>query len=195
MPASAQQIKWTHDTAHCKAIFKVGHDNNIGMVTGWFNKIISILKYDGKDLSKAKVTATIFTESLNTGTEFRDQHLRSDHFFDVEKFPQMKFRSSSIAPSGAGKFRMTGELEIKGKKKTVTFDCVGPKGPVVGDNGVTRIGVVATTHLKRQDFDFKWNREVSPKVLMVGDDVDIILEMEYLKAAKPGDTQPQNPPR
>lgn len=181
--ARAQQPsqKWTHDAAHCKAIFRVGHDSGVGCVTGWFNKMLSSLEFDGKNLATAKVRTTIFTESLTTGSDIRDRHLKTDHFFDVEKYPSMKFRSSSITPVAPGKFKMTGELEIKGRKKTVTFDCVGPKGPVLGDNDQTRIGVIATTKLNRKDFDVAWNREVSPGIFMVGDDVDVTLEMEYLK--------------
>jgi polyisoprenoid-binding protein YceI len=182
-PAYAQQTKWTQDNQHSKAIFRVSHDN-IGLVTGWFSRLFSSVRYDGKDLTKASVSATVFVDSLNTGTEFRDQHLKSDHFFDLAKFPDMTFKSTKIVPSGSGKFKMTGDLKIKGKTKSVTFDCVGPKGPVTGDNERVRIGVVASTRLKIKDFDFNWNREVSPGVFMVGDDVEITLEMEFLKAER-----------
>ncbi len=181
LPADGEEIRWAHDIPHSKAIFRVGHDNGIAPVTGWFNRMVSFLKYDGKDLKSASVTAIILVDSLNTGDQARDQHLRSEHFFDAAKYPQIGFKSTSIKPITPGKFRMTGDLQIKGKTKSVTLDCIGPKGPLKGDQGIARLGITATTHVNRKDFDMSWNREVSPAVFMVGDDVEITLEMEYVK--------------
>ena len=182
LPVKAQSL-WLQDNPHSKAMFCVGHDN-IGSVTGWFNNMNSTLKYDGKNLKTAAVSAKIFVSSLNTGFEMRDQHLRSANFFDQQKYPEITFQSTSITPGPANKFKMTGDLTIRGKKKSVTLDCIGPKGPVVGDNEKTRIGIKASTRLNRRDFDFNWTREVSPGVFMVQDDVDVTLELEYVQLGK-----------
>lgn len=172
---------WVQDTPHCKAIFKVGHDNNITSVTGWFSRVTGTLTYDGKNLKDASVEARILVDSLSTGNEARDQHLLSENFFDQAKFPFIKFKSTSVSPVSAGKFKVTGDLEIKGKKKVVTLECIGPRGPVLGDNNRTRVGFNATTKINRKDFGVSWNREVSPGVFMVADDVDITLELEFIK--------------
>lgn len=175
---------WVQDTPHCKAIFRVGHDNSIATVTGWFSRMVCMLNFDGKNLKDASVTAKISVSSLATGSDARDQHLLSQHFLDQEQFPYIKFKSTAIKPGAAGRFKMTGDLEIKGKKKSVTLDCTGPRGPVKGDNEKTRIGFNATTHLNRKDFDVSWNRIVSPGVTMVADDAEITLEMEFIKVEK-----------
>lgn len=181
---ATQSPQWVQDTPHCKAIFRVGHDNSITTVTGWFSRVICMLKFDEKNLKDASVSAKIAVSSLTTGSDARDQHLLSDHFFDQEQHPFIKFKSTAIKVVGPGKFKMSGELEIKGKTKNVILDCTGPRGPLKGDNEKTRIGFNATTHLNRKDFDVSWNRVVSPGVMMVADDVEVMLEMEFIKVAK-----------
>lgn len=181
---SAQKEKvsarWGLDQAHCKAIFVVTHDG-LAPVTGWFNKMRGKVEYDGKNLNKAKVSAHIETDSLNSGSNMRDFHLKSEHFFDVKKYPDMSFESTEIKQLSPGKFKMTGTLEMRGIKKKVVLDCQGPKGPIVDDHKQTRIGFTAKTKLNKKDFGMIWNREVTKGVFLTGDEADISLEIECIR--------------
>lgn len=172
--------RWGLDQTHCKAMFTVSHEG-LAPVTGWFNKVRGSLDYDGKNLAKAKITAHIETASLNSGSDLRDFHLKSEHFFDVKQFPDISFESTEVKPLAPGKFKMTGNLEIRGIKKKVTLDCQGPTGPIVDDHKQTRIGVTAKTKLNKKDFGMVWNREVAKGVFLVADDAEINLEIECIK--------------
>lgn len=179
-PAVAESSSWGLDPSHCKAIFVSTHDG-LSPVTGWFDKVRGALEYDGKNLSKAHIIAHIETASIDSGSEMRDFHLRSENFFDVKNFPEMAFESKVITPTAPGKFKMTGILEIRGIKKTVVLDCQGPTGPIVDDHKQKLIGVVAKTRINKKDFGMTWNREVAKGVFMVSDQVDITLEIEAVQ--------------
>lgn len=186
-PIKAKGSKWGIDQSHAKAVFVCGHEG-IAPVTGWFDKILGGVDYDGKDLKKARVKAYIEANSINTGVQARDFHLKSENFFDVQKFPLIKFESNAIKPLSPGKFKMEGSLEIKGIKKPVTLDCSGPVGPVEEDEKrIKRLGFTAKTSINRKDFGIKWNREVSKGIFMIGDQVDLTLEIELLKDIKAPD--------
>src|SRR5262249_44352902 len=151
----AKADNWGLEQGHCKAIFVCGHDG-IAPVTGWFTQIMGGVEYDGKNLKTAHCTAYIESKSLNTGLSVRDFHLKSPDFFDVEKYPLIKFESTAIKPVSPGKFKMEGSMEIRGIKKPVVFDCSGPVGPIVEDEKKQkRIGVTAKTSVNRQDFGIK----------------------------------------
>lgn len=182
--AKQEENLWALDQSHCKAIFTATHDT-LSPVTGWFDNVSGNIEYDGKNLSKAKVLAYINTDSLDSGSNLRDMHLRSEHFFDVKKFPIIEFHSAQITPSGPGKFKMTGELKIRGISKTVTLDCEGPRGPVFDDSHKkTYIGVTAKTKINKNDFGMTWNRDVMKGVKMVSDEAQITLEIEAVKVSK-----------
>lgn len=170
--------RWGLDQSHCKAIFVVLHDG-IAPVTGWFNKVRGSLTYDGKNITKAKVIAHIEADSLNSGSNMRDFHLKSEHFFDVKKFPDISFESSAVVPLSQGKFKMTGDLTIRGTKKKVSLDCQGPTGPIFDkEHKQYRIGVIARTKLSKKDFGMTWNREVAKGFFLVADNAEITLEIE-----------------
>lgn len=180
--ANAANNKWGLDPTHCKAIFVTMHNGALAPVTGWFDKIRGTIDYDGKNLAKAKVMAHIETDSIDSGSNFRDMHLRSEHFFDVKKFPDISFESKSVKPVSPGKFKMTGDLTIRNIKKSVVLDCTGPTGPVFDkDHKQSLIGVTAKTKINRKDFGMTWNREVDKGVFMVSDQAEITLEIEAIK--------------
>lgn len=182
--AKQEENLWALDQSHCKAIFIATH-NTLSPVTGWFDSVGGKIDYDGKDLTKAKVVAYITTESLDSGSSLRDMHLRSEHFFDVKKFPVIEFHSTKITPSGPGKFKMQGDLKIKGVSKAVNLDCEGPRGPIIEDSHKrTFIGVTAKTKINKNDFGMTWNRDVSKGIKMVSDEAQIILEIEAVKVSE-----------
>ena len=181
-PAIAKPMKWGLDKTHCKAIFVSMHDGSLCPVTGWFDSIRGSVEYDGKDLSKAKVSAYIEANSLDSGNSVRDMHLKSEHFFAVQKYPDISFESKSITPVSPGKFKMTGDLTIRGIKKTVVLDCLGPTGPIMdNDHKQTRIGVTAKTKINKKDFGMTWNHEVARGVNMVSEQAEISLEIEAIQ--------------
>ncbi len=183
MATFAETDSWGFDQAHSKAIFVVSHDGLVP-VTGWFDKIMGGLDFDSKDLSKSKIIAYVEANSLNSGVFARDFHLKSADFFDVQKYPLMKFESSSIKTISPSKFKLEGNLEIHGVSKKVILDCDGPFGPIIDEHEKPRIAVQAKTVLNRQDFGIKWNRILAKGVSMVGDKVEVRLELEFVKVEK-----------
>lgn len=176
VPADA----WALDQQHCKAIFSVKH-YGLAPVTGWFNKVYGSARYDPKDLKKAVVKAFIETTSINSGSAPRDFHLRSEHFLDTKNYPMINFDSTEVKPQGKGKFLLIGSLTIKDKKKQVVLECQGPVGPITDEKQQKRLGFTAKTTINRKDFGITWNREASPGLFMVADQIDIQLEIELMQ--------------
>ena len=127
-PAAAQT--WQIDTAHSRAQFTVRH-LTIADIRGDFGAVTGTVDYDGKDLTKARVNATIDVSSISTRVAARDEHLKTDDFLDVENHPTMTFVSTSITPAGNGRYKMTGNLTIRGTTKPVTFDLTAPAGAIL----------------------------------------------------------------
>ncbi|MBX9569914.1 MAG: YceI family protein [Candidatus Obscuribacterales bacterium] len=171
---------WALDQQHCKAIFSVKH-YGLAPVTGWFNKVYGSARYDAKDLKKSYVKAFIETTSINSGSGPRDFHLRSEHFLDTKAYPMITFDSTELKPQSKGKFQLVGTLTIKDKKKKVVLDCEGPVGPITDEKKQKRLGFTAKTTINRKDFGITWNREASPGLFMVGDQIDILLEIELMQ--------------
>lgn len=174
--ASAQATTWQLDPAHSNAQFTVRH-LGISNVQGEFTKITGTAVIDDSDISKSSVNATIDVSSVDTRVADRDNDLKSEHFFDVAKYPTMTFQSTKIEKTGDGTAQMTGNLTIHGVTKEVTFDVTGPTKPihVMG----TRRGASATTKINRQDFGLKYYTNTLPGGdEMIGDTVTITLDIE-----------------
>ncbi|MBL8139647.1 MAG: YceI family protein [Acidobacteria bacterium] len=179
-PAAAQT--WDIDTAHSSAQFSVKH-LMVSTVRGDFGKTTGTIEFDGKNVSSIKVNATIDATSINTRNEGRDKHLKSADFFDVEKFPTITFTSKSVAAAGAGKFKVTGDLTMRGVTKQVVLDVDGPSAEIKGTRGETRIGATATTTINRQDFGVSWSRALDGGGVVVSDQVQITIDLELIKKA------------
>ena len=174
--ASAQVETWQIDPAHSASQFAARH-LGISTVRGAFTKTTGTVQYDPADLSKTAIDVTIDATSLNTRVEMRDNDLRSDKFFDVQKFPTITFKSKRAEAAGKGKLKVTGDLTIHGVTKEVVLDVDGPAGPVKDPRGNTHMGASATTTIKRSDFG------VSSLPAMIGDEVQITLDVEMVKPA------------
>src|SRR5262249_33610307 len=129
-----------------------------------------------------RVEATIDATSIDTGTAQRDTHLRSPDFFDVEKFPELRFRSTRIEPVGTGHYRLTGELSIRGVTRSLALQ-VEAAGKGTDPWGNQRIGFVARTSLDRKDYGLAWNQALEAGGFLVGDRIDIELDVQAVKAA------------
>jgi polyisoprenoid-binding protein YceI len=187
--AAAAPNTWTIDTAHSQAAFAVKH-MMVSTVRGSFGKTEGTVTFDGKDVSSVKADVTIDATTITTNNEKRDTHLKSPDFFDVAKFPTITFKSKSVTAAGPGKFKLVGDLTMRGVTKEVTLDVEGPSQPLVAQ-GRTRIGATATTKVNRQDYGVSWSRALDGGGVVVSDEVAITLELELVKAQAPAATGQQ----
>ena len=177
--AQSQSTTWQLDPAHSNAQFSVRH-LGISNVQGEFTKVSGTVQLDDQDISKSTVNATIDVASLDTRVQHRDDDLKSDHFFDVAKYPTITFQSTKITKTGDDSSKMTGNLTIHGVTKEVTFDVTGPT-KVIQAMG-TRRGASATTKINRQDFGITYMSNTLPGGdQMIGDTVTITLDVEMVK--------------
>ena len=138
------------------------------------------LRTDEKDITKSSVEATIDVASIDTRVADRDNDLKSDHFFDLAKFPTMTFKSKKILKSGE-KLSVTGDLTMHGVTREVTLESDGLTAAVADPWGNTRRGLSASTKVNRQDFGVKWGGTLAGGELVVDDEVKISLDIELVK--------------
>jgi len=132
------------------------------------------------DWADATVEATAKTATVNTENERRDGHLKSDDFFNAEKFPEMKFVSTAFEKVGENKYKIKGNLTIRDITKEVVFDAE-ILGTINDSRMGTRVGWKATTEVNRFEFGLKWNRAIEAGGLVVGETVKIIINLELIK--------------
>ncbi|HEV2136482.1 MAG TPA: YceI family protein [Terracidiphilus sp.] len=171
---------WKIDPAHSVAEFKVKH-MMIANVKGKFSGITGTMTLDEADPTRSTIEASIPMETVFTGDAQRDAHLKSPDFFHAEKHPLMTFKSTRIQAKEPGEMTVTGDLTIHGVTKAVTFDVEGPTPPGKDPWGNTRVGVEATTRINRKDFGLGWNAALETGGVLVGEDVAITLDVEFIK--------------
>src|SRR6266436_908337 len=182
LPAAATS-NWQIDPAHSSAQFAVKH-LAISTVRGAFSSVKGVVQLDDKDITKSSVDVTIDVSTVDTREPNRDKDLRSDHFFDVEHFPTMTFKSKRAEQVIPGKLKVTGDLTIRGVTKEVVLDVEGPTPPIKDPWGNQRMAATATTKVNRQDFGVKWNAVMDNGGVVVGDDVSITIDLEMVSKAK-----------
>ena len=180
-PVQTSTTTWNIDPAHSMAEFKVKH-MMIANVKGQFSKVSGALSLDESDLANSRIEASIEAASIHTRDEQRDAHLKSPDFFDVEKFPTLHFKSKSISIVRDGELAVEGDLTIRGVTRKVRFAVEGPTPPAKDPWGNTRVAVSATTKINRKDFGLNWNAALETGGILVGDDVTITLDVEFVKA-------------
>jgi polyisoprenoid-binding protein YceI len=176
---------WNLDTVHSGINFSVRH-MVVSKVRGRFTKFTGNVELDESDLARSVVEATIDASSIDTGTAQRDEHLRSTDFFDVEHFPQIRFRSTAIEKVGTAlgteRYRLTGELTIRDVSREIALDVeYGGRGKDPWGN--ERVGFTVKGALDRKDFGLKWNQALETGGVLVSDRVEIELELQAVKAA------------
>src|SRR6202045_5287837 len=180
VPGFAATTEWKIDPQHSAAQFSVRH-LAISTVRGAFSKVTGTVLVDDQDTSKSAVNVTIDVATVDTREPARDKDLRSDHFFDVEHFPAMTFRSTRVEQVSPGKLKVTADLTIRGNTKQVVLDVDGPTAPVKDPWGNQRAAVNATTRINRQDFGVKWNATMDNGGVVVGDEVSITIDAEMVQ--------------
>ncbi|MFO0663064.1 MAG: YceI family protein [Polyangiaceae bacterium] len=178
--STAQAEAWAIDASHSSVTFSVRH-MMITNVRGEFQKLAGTVKYDAKRPEAAAVEVEIDVASIQTREEKRDAHLRSADFFDVEKFPTIKFSAAGITGATKDGFELTGDLTIHGVTRKVTLEVEGPTAPSKDPWGNTRIGATATTKIKRSDFGMTWNNVLEAGGVLVGDEIKVSLDVSLVK--------------
>ncbi len=175
-----QTSTWKVDKAHSAAEFKVKH-MMISNVKGHFSGIDGVLDLNEDDVTRSYVEATIDAASITTREAQRDAHLKSPDFFDVEKFPTLAFKSTEVNRSDDD-LNVKGDLTIHGVTRSVVFTVEGPTPAAKDPWGNTRVALTATTKINRKDFGLTWNAVLETGGILVGDDVTITLDVQFIKA-------------
>ena len=181
-PAAATPITWKVDQAHTEVGFEVRHF--FSKVHGVFHDMQGTIVFDEQDPSAIKVDATARVASVDTGNKNRDADLQTPDFFNAATDSILSFRSTKVEKAGKGKFKITGDLTMRGVTKSVVFDAefLGSSAvSIEGKSWGSKAGFTATTVVNRQDFGIKWNKALDNGGMMVGDDVTIILNVEASK--------------
>jgi polyisoprenoid-binding protein YceI len=181
IPQTATTTTWNIDPVHSVAEFKVKH-MMISNVKGQFTVVKGVLTFDEADLTNSRVEASLDAGSVNTRDAQRDAHLKSADFFDVEKFPALSFKSTRISRIGDGELAVAGDLTIHGITRNVVFNVEGPTAPGKDPWGNIRVGLSATTRINRKDFGLIWNAALETGGILVGDEVAITLDVQFIKA-------------
>jgi polyisoprenoid-binding protein YceI len=179
--ASAATTAWNIDPAHSAAEFKVKH-MMISNVKGSFTGLSGILTEHIADATLSFVEASVPVTTVSTGDAQRDGHLKSADFFDSETYPTLDFKSTKVVRKGDAEYDVTGNLTIHGVTKTVTFAVEGPSAPGKDPWGNTRIGLSATAKINRKDFGLVWNAALETGGFLVGEEVQITLDVQFIKA-------------
>jgi polyisoprenoid-binding protein YceI len=170
------QTKWTIDAAHSFVNFSVKH-SGISFVDGSFRKFNGEISAPKDDFTGAKVNFTVDVASVNTSVEMRDNHLKSNDFFNAEKYPQMTFESTSFKKVKGNIYALTGNLTIRDVTKSVKFDVL--LGGIVKDQkGGSKAGFLATTKINRLDYNVSYD----PTGMGIGKDVNITLNLQFAQA-------------
>jgi polyisoprenoid-binding protein YceI len=172
---------WNLDPVHSVAEFKVKH-MMISNVKGQFTGISGKLDFDESNIADSRVEASIDASSINTRDAQRDAHLKSADFFDIERFPTLNFRSTSVQRTGDDELAVTGNLTIHGVSREVVFKVEGPTAPGKDPWGNTRVGLSAVTRINRKDFGLTWNTALETGGILVGDEITITLDVQFVKA-------------
>lgn len=173
--AIAQPSTWKSDPNHSEVDFAVKH-LALTNVHGKFGTVDATIVYDDQDITKSTVNATIDITGVDTGEAARDKHLKTDTFFNVDKFTKATFVSTSVAKGGSG-LLVSGNLTIKDITKPVVLDVSGPTAPVQGMDKKTHVGFEATTTLHRSDFALGPN---FPEAV-ISNDVKVTIELDAAK--------------
>lgn len=176
--------EWRIDGNHSAANFSVRH-LMVSTVRGQLGRISGTIEYDGKDVRSIKTDVSIDANGINTQNDGRDKHLRSDDFFDVANHPTITFKSKRVEPGADGRFKLVGDLTIRGTTKEVALDVDGPSPVVKTQRGGLATGASATTKIKRLEYGLKYNSMVEAGPV-VSDEVTITIDLEVNRPTPPG---------
>lgn len=167
---------WNVDVTHSSVGFSVRH-MMIANVKGNFTGIAGTVEGDPNNLAEANINFTIDVSTINTSNEDRDNHLRSDDFFDVENHPEITFSSTNIVETGNDEYDVIGNLTVKGNTKETTFK-VSKTGAGTNPWGVEVVAFEGETKISRKEFGLTWNQMLETGGVLVGDEIKINIDVQ-----------------
>ena len=176
--APAAQTTWDPDHSHSSIKFTATH-LMISEMEGSFRTFNGTLEASKPDFTDARINFSVDIASINTDNDNRDAHLKSDDFFNAEKYPKMTFKSTSFKKIRDNKYQLNGELTIRDITKPVKFDVIYG-GTVKDPWGNTHAAFKATTTINRFDYNLKWNTLTEAGGAVVGKDIEIRVNMEFI---------------
>ncbi len=180
IPIFTDAANWQMDPAHSNFQFKIRH-LTVSNVKGDFSKLQGVVIIDDQDITRLKVEVAIDVASVSTGHGQRDEHLRGPDFFDVTKYPTITFISNKVIKTDTNRLKVIGDLTLHGVTREVTVDVEGPTPEVKDPWGNFRRGATATTKINRREFGLTWNKVLDTGGLVVGDEVNIYVEVELIR--------------
>lgn len=176
---NAQSQNWAFDIAHSSINFSISH-LVISEINGRFDKFEGTVTSSKDDFSDAKIEISIDVASINTDDKKRDAHLKNADFFDVEKYPKIKFVSKSMKKISDNKYKLTGSFSMHGVTKDITLDA--KYGGTIKDPwGNTKAGFKISGTLNRTDWGLKYNSVLEAGGLMIGEEIEITCKIELIK--------------
>lgn len=170
---------WKIDPMHSEIQFKVRH-MMISNVTGSFSEFDSTFNHENDDFTDSKIEFLAKINSINTGNEQRDGHLKSGEFFDSEKFPELKFSSTSLVKLSGSEYKMDGNMTIKGVTRPVSLN-VEFNGIQKDLYGQTKAGFEITGSIKRKDFGLTWDAVTETGGVVLGDEIKLTANVQYIQ--------------
>ena len=180
IPILSDAATWQMDPAHSSFEFKIRH-LTVSNVKGDFSKVQGVAIIDDQNITQLKVEVAIDAASVNTGHTQRDEHLRGPDFFDVTKYPTITFVSKKVIKIDTNRLKVIGDLTLRGVTREITVDVEGPTQEVKDPWGNFRRGATATAKINRRDFGITWNKVLDTGGLVVGDEVNITIEVELVR--------------
>lgn len=172
--------KWTLDSMHSEVQFKVKH-LVISTVTGTFKKFEGTAETEGDEFNGAKASFSIDADSIDTNVADRDAHLKSDDFFNAAAYPQIKFENGTLTHVSGDNYKLKGKLSIRENTKDVELD-VTYGGSMVDGYGQSKVGFEVIGKISRKEFGLKWNQVTEAGGVVVGDEVRIIINAQFVKS-------------
>jgi len=175
------KTQWTIDPAHSEIEFKVRH-LLISNVSGRFKTFHASIENEKDDFTDARITFEAETASVSTGNDMRDGHLKSDDFFNAEKYPYIRFVSNNIKKTSDNKYKIEGDITIRDVTKPIVLDVVY-NGQMLDSQKNTKAGFEITGRINRKEFGLKWNGLTDAGTVMASDEVDLILNVQMKKVS------------
>ncbi|MEW5989043.1 MAG: YceI family protein [Chloroflexota bacterium] len=172
-------MSWQIDPAHSQIDFSARH-MMISTVRGRFENFTGTVEFDEANPGRSLVDVQIEAASVNTRVAQRDGHLRSPDFLDAEKYPYLTFKSKHVETTGPKRGRLIGDLTIRDVTREVALD-VDYRGQMTTPWGTTSAGFSGVTTINRKDWGLNWNQVLEAGALLVGEDVNIHIELELIK--------------
>jgi len=176
---TSQPSKWANDATHSSVKFTVSH-LTVSEVEGRFKKFTGTIESPSGDFNNAQVSFSVDVTTISTDDDMRDGHLKSDDFFNAEKYPQMTFKSTSFKKVKNNIYTLEGNLTIRDVTKKVKF-AVLYGGTMVDPYGNTKVGFKATGKISRKDYGLKWSKLTEAGGAIVGDEVNMLMNLEFAK--------------